>query len=399
LEEMALTGKRLDALTPGDLHALFDDAVAEGRDIEFKASVGKSDADKREFLADVSSFANAAGGDLVIGIREKEGVGVKFAAIPAEEADAEVLRLESIVRDGIDPRIPGVETRAVATPTGDGVVLVIRIPRSFAAPHMVTFGNLSRFYSRNSAGKYQLDVSEIRAVFAYSESARTALRNFRIERLGRITANETPVSLPSNPKTVLHLIPLTAADPSVQIDAASVAANLQEFRPLYGSGWDTRINFDGAVAYAPHRDESLAVAYTQLFRTGAVEGVEAFMLRREYHGGDHPIPSLLFERTLIEALRLYLSLLHRVGVSPPYLLGLSLLDVRGQVMAVDPRLTSPFGPSHPIDRDDLIVPELLIEDAMIPTATILKPALDAVWQAAGWRGSLNYDADGVWQDR
>ncbi len=55
-------------------------------------------------------------------------------------------------------------------------MLVIRIPRSYGAPHMVTFQNTSRFYTRNSAGKHQLDVSEIRSAFALSETARSALR-------------------------------------------------------------------------------------------------------------------------------------------------------------------------------------------------------------------------------
>jgi hypothetical protein len=50
--------------------------------------------------------------------------------------------------------------RAVAV-AHDEVVLRIRIPPSWAAPHIVTFQGLSRFYPRNSAGKYPLDAGEI----------------------------------------------------------------------------------------------------------------------------------------------------------------------------------------------------------------------------------------------
>lgn len=394
---MTLAAKALADLSVDDLQSLIDNGVSEGRATEFKQSVGGTDRDKKEFLADVSSFANAAGGDLLIGVAEKSGVAVGLPGIAADEADATILRLENLIRDGLDPRIPGLQSRAV--PIGaDRAVIVIRVPRSFAAPHMVTLGGLSKFYSRNSAGKHQLDVGEIRAAFALSDAARTRLQNFRIERLAKITANETPIALSRPCRSVLHVIPLTAADNVTQIDAGAVVGDPQHFRPLYGSGWDTRVNFDGALAYAPYRDEARAGSYTQLFRNGAIEGVESVMLRPENNGVSHPIPSLLLERTLIEGLRLYLTLLDQFGVEGPYLIGLSLLDVRGQTMALSQGRHA-YLETHPIDRDDLVVPELLVEDPQQPPATILRPAIDAIWQAAGWRGSENYDAEGFWHDR
>jgi len=41
-----------------------------------------SDADKKEFQADVTSFANAAGGDLVFGIEEKQDDQGRNTGIP-----------------------------------------------------------------------------------------------------------------------------------------------------------------------------------------------------------------------------------------------------------------------------------------------------------------------------
>jgi hypothetical protein len=50
--------------------------------------------------------------------------------------DAEQLRLDSMLRDGIEPRISGLRFRWVpGFPKGD--VLIIRVPRSLASPHMV----------------------------------------------------------------------------------------------------------------------------------------------------------------------------------------------------------------------------------------------------------------------
>ncbi|MCK5240903.1 ATP-binding protein [bacterium] len=48
---------------------MISNQIQESRTIEYKESLpGNSDQDKREFLADISSFANAAGGDLLYGI-------------------------------------------------------------------------------------------------------------------------------------------------------------------------------------------------------------------------------------------------------------------------------------------------------------------------------------------
>jgi hypothetical protein len=43
--------------------------VAEGRQLDYKEQLPiSSDDDKREFLGDVTSFANTAGGDLIYGV-------------------------------------------------------------------------------------------------------------------------------------------------------------------------------------------------------------------------------------------------------------------------------------------------------------------------------------------
>jgi Putative DNA-binding domain len=387
---MPISGTRLEALTEADLQGLVANQVREGRRIEYKEAVGGGNEARREFLGDVSSFANAAGGDLLIGVAERDGAASGLPGMAADAVDTEVLRLENLTRDGIDPRIPAIATRGV--PVGDGTreVLVMRIPRSWATPHMVTYRGLSRFYSRNSAGKYPLDVTEIRAAFVASESARTQLRSFRIERLGRLAANEGPVRLHAPAKIVLHVLPLTALDPSTQYDVVDLAnSNNEAFRPLYTTGWSKRINFDGVVAFTPpFLGEEASGGYTQVFRSGAIEGVEGYLLSR-----DNAIPSVAFEKTLIEGLGQFLRLLTEIGAPLPYVVGLALLGVRGYRMAVS---ESYIDRPQPIDRDDLVLPEVLVE--ALPTApqTVLRLLFDAIWNASGWPRSPFYDDQGAW---
>jgi hypothetical protein len=392
--------KPIDRIEKADIESLIANGVAEGRTIEYKQVLpGSKDSEKKEFLADVSSFANAAGGDLFFGIEEQRDSDDKPTGIPADvpgvampNTDAEILRLENIIRNGIGPRIAGIRFRSVGG-FANGPVLLIRIPRSYAAPHMVVFQESSRFYSRNSRGKYPLDVGEIRAAFALSESLPERVRRFRDERLARIIADETPVTLPPCPKVVLHLFPVTTLDPATHYDLTRFEHRPDDLPPLAGGGIRFRYNLDGIVTYIPPLGNSPCDGYVQLFRNGTIESVESHMLFAQAE--EKLIPHAHLESRLISCLRAYLTAQQTLGLEPPIVLLLSLLGVRGYRIGVGPfRDTKP-----PIDRDAVLLSDVLVEDFSADSAAILHPVFDGVWQAAGWRGCLNYDAQGKWQDR
>ena len=65
---MGFNDKPLDMLDESDLHALVDNQVPEGKDIDYKVVLhGNSEGEKKEYFADVPSFANALGGSLIFG--------------------------------------------------------------------------------------------------------------------------------------------------------------------------------------------------------------------------------------------------------------------------------------------------------------------------------------------
>ena len=113
-ESTPLIPKLLSEITKKDLLQLVENSIIEGKTIEFKQELKQStDGDKRELLADVSSFANAGGGDLIYGIAANEGVASEVRGLDAFNEDQDVLRLESILRDGIEPRIQGLQIHVV----------------------------------------------------------------------------------------------------------------------------------------------------------------------------------------------------------------------------------------------------------------------------------------------
>ncbi|HOO55110.1 MAG TPA: ATP-binding protein [Methanothrix sp.] len=395
---MTLNDKPLDLLEEADLWRLMEDEVPESKVIDYKKRLpGPSDLEKREFLRDVSSFANASGGHLVYGIAEENGVPVKICGLADIDPDHEILRLESMVQTGIAPRIPGISMRSVPLEGGRSVI-VVRIPKSWASPHMITKGS-SRFYSRNSAGKYPLDVFEIRTAFSITGTASERMRDFRAETLAKIVAKETPAPLNDGPKMVFQIVPFGAFEPSSRFDVSSLVQSYKSGKgtlplPLTGlfSGW--RYNFDGLLTYDDRG------SYTQAFVSGIIEAVDSFVLSDQADDPDSEkvIPSLRFEETILEALPKYTCIQERLGVEPPVFVMLSLLGVKGRLMQVD---TPDFSGVRDvqIDRDALLVPEIMVESFEYSPQEVLRPAFDAVWRAAGWERSMNYDEEGRWVGR
>ncbi len=134
--------KNLSDVSLQDLQTLCD---VESRFLDFKAEpIGGGDRDKREFLADVCAFANASGGDLILGVMTKDGTADMVCGIDLADPDKEKQRLVNLVRDGLERWFPIEGTRGV---------IVMRVPRSWSAPHRVTFLRDMNFYVRNPAGK------------------------------------------------------------------------------------------------------------------------------------------------------------------------------------------------------------------------------------------------------
>ena len=140
-------------------------ASPNSRYLDYKQETyGDAGADRSEFLADVSSFANTLGGDLVIGVAEKKGLPTALTPFMGD-GDSEKRRLEQIALSGLEPRIPNFQIRSVPISTG-GHVIIIRAPRSFIPPHRVIARDSNRFWARAGTTKYQPNVEQLRRLFS-----------------------------------------------------------------------------------------------------------------------------------------------------------------------------------------------------------------------------------------
>ena len=83
--------------------------------------------------------------------------------------------------------------------------------------------------------------------------------------------------------------------------------------------------------------------------------------------------------------------LRTLNANPPFFIMISLLDVKGYSMIVEPVEGNPVPRRDGIDRNDLILPEIQMESTDVDRSTFLKSSFDMIWNAAGWSASQNYD--------
>ena len=386
--------KKINEIVLSDIQELIDLAIEESRTIEYKKEIKIiTDSEKKEFLADVSSFSNTNGGDLIFGIEATGGVPSALTPLIISDLDAQKLQLESIIRTGINPRISFI-LHSIETGIANEYIFLIRISESWNKPHRVTHSGSNRFCARNSAGKYDLDVTELRQAFTLSDGIEKRMQDFKNERLIVLETEQNVLPLSSKNLIVLHLLPVESFSTRINLERElllSLESETSLFKPMYSSGWNSpRLNLEGTFSYSggsahPH-------SYIQLFRNGCLELVESSILERDSHNF---IPYVLYEKEVIDGFKKGIDILKKIGINTPVLLSMSLLNVDGLTMAENRasgriRREDP----HPIKQKNLILPAIMLNEYDENIEHLLEPVFDLVWNACGLPKSENYDANG-----
>jgi Putative DNA-binding domain len=367
-----LDQKGLNEIAEEDLVALIENGVPESIRLEYKqATYGNGDSDKREFLKDVSSFANSAGGNLFIGMSEVDGVAQALTPIQGLNVDAELRRLESLAQASISPPIPGLQMHRV--PVTDGDTILVRIPRSWNPPHQVTHQGSNRFYARNSAQVFEMNVEQLRTLFNQRLTVEERAGRFIGERIKAAVAGDPMVPIHRDEGLILvHLVPLPDFGTNRVFEVMAAGELRDVLEPIGALGANERRNLYGFCYY---RSGQPCRGYTQLFRNGAIEATCSPVFTRERH-----IPALEIASDLIFSIAKYVEAMSRLTASPPILVSIVLLFVRGCRLSAKRRGIADV---PPFPQDELRLPGFLIErfaDRAHFESEISK-ALDVLWNA------------------
>lgn len=195
---MTLFSKPLEKITKADLDKLIADAVPEGDQIEFKErlsaskkgiepwSAGQGEIGEKgrdSLLREVVALANAYGGHVLLGIGETSTKPPRAAkTAPLRDCVDLAERVMLMARDCIDPQLPVFE--AVGVPTGnDGAgVVVMRVPKSRMAPHMLK--PTKECYFRRSDRSEPMNMREIQdltlSLSRHIDEVEKVFQSFRI---------------------------------------------------------------------------------------------------------------------------------------------------------------------------------------------------------------------------
>ncbi len=165
---MFFTADQVRRLNEQDLVEFLDRRISESTgviDYKLDLSGGKNpERANTELLKDVSAFANAEGGHLLIGMNDptRENNGAAFL-VGIEDGKQTATQIEQRCADCIDPRIPGLLAHPIPLKNGKFAV-VVHVPPSPSRPHMVIYeGTKTRtFFIRHSETVQPMKSSEVR---------------------------------------------------------------------------------------------------------------------------------------------------------------------------------------------------------------------------------------------
>lgn len=363
--------RTFEAIGPADILALI--GQEESRTLDFKRDLpGGKDDDVKEFLADLTALANTNGGDLVYGVEEKAAVAVATDGVPSDDPDALVLKYESIVRTGVEPRLAAA-VRWVPLSAGRGA-LIIRSPASLAAPHRVAYRNSNRFWARNSRGKYEMDTNQLRDAFLGQEALAQRFRDLHREDAAMLTrVDAVPLTMQPDPVAVLTICPIDVFRTRRDLPILPQNAILP---PKSHGSLGSITTIEGVITTSNPDENGWVRAWTQTHRSGRLTAAWTIGGSRTIRGENYLLAwTDSFEQGVVEMLRALEAHLAPMDVTGPW-----------QVMAsVDRAMKARLvlrddDWSVPAWRGTAFLGEALVEPG---DTTALTPLFQAYWRFFG----------------
>jgi hypothetical protein len=409
--------KNLDDINEEDLKKIVESQRLEDQTIEYKGKLWEinDNKGKHEFYKDITAFANADGGDIIVGIAEDKQKYPRLEGLKGKP-DEVILRLNQMIECGIEPSIiPAPKIISVKLKgKEEKFVIIIRVFKSLTAPHRISISSNHKFYIRINNNSVEMSITQLRNAFNLSGNLVERIQKFRTERLQKLISYDTPVPLGEDNKDnafhgklMLHIIPFQSflSTQYVDINDEKILELLKEkLKPIeiyigiYGSGYSpifyNRYNLDGFLTFATNKNNEI-YSYVQFFRNGIIEAVSYGVV----YAYKNTLPVKDFKNCVTNSGFIYLNLLKDLNISPPICIFLTLYEVDGsEILSPSTDMLNYLirkkinkTPSFPIlsgvvDRNLLQFPEVVVDKFVSNQSeleSILKPIFDALWNAYG----------------
>jgi len=344
---MSIFSKPIDLITADDIKFLVENNIPEGEQIDYKEIFHFEEKDKengkKEFLKDISSFANKNGGKIIYGIKENkkdhtfEICGLSLNNRSVRSVDAVKRQLVDIVSTGLTPSFNDLGFKEISIDGKD--LLILHIPESWNKPHMVMADkkDVGSFWIRNNSQKMNMPYDFLKQSFTSFSLVTQEISRFVANKIEKIKKREIPILLENHaqPQGIIHLIPLSsfknnAFMPIQNIETQDIIPDKFEANHIH---LKNRTNMDGKVFFP--EDKGYQSFYIQLYRSGIFETV--FQLQHNPKE-THLIYGQQLKEKLISTLEKHLSFLQKKLFYPPILIVINFIKVKDYYLGEQDRL-------------------------------------------------------------
>lgn len=397
-----MLSSKLEEISIEEINQLIESGSPEKKQLEFKRELDPNNSKhKKKFLAEVTSFANTKGGDLLIGIPDPKDIekedDKEICWITDYERDDYKLRWEGIIENNTQQSLNTHDIRTIENPEDDGFIAIVRVRQSSLSPHRVTLRSKKPFYARNSGGKYELDVEQLREQFIEQYQLKEEIEGFLANRISKIRSGDTPAPFETGPCMALHIIPATAftLQSEIQITEESddITPNPSRGLPLLARNNEyngARRNVDGLVNSKNVGNFRLGsntnerwYDYVQIFRDGCIEAVNTFYFRKEQ---EDQIGFKTLYQIFMKRLPQYSKFLFERDVGVPIFFYLTFLETEGFTISISNR-----NDSRELDRNIATLPPITLESEKTTKKDLTKELMREIWYAFGeFEDPFNY---------
>ncbi len=389
---MLITPDKFEIINQEFFESLIQNGIEENLHLDYKEKV---DLNNAEIAKDISSFANKDGGNIIYGIKEFNQKPTKIT--PIQEKGVRE-RIDQIALNGIDPSL-NIRIKPVDVDV-DGVkgqIFVISIPKKYPRIHQAK--KRKKYYQRTEFTTSAMSNSEIELAFNLAHESNEKFKKFRDDRIFKIKKNRTYILLQNSSKIIILLIPMSSADPSINLNLEPYISDPYKIDPINCSlGRFVKRNINGLLCTCGQTKKNI-ISYVQVYRNGIIESVDNDLIKPTLiEDQEFEILYLDYiEREIITAVQNYVNVLKDLNVGLPIQISLFIVNVKGYYIDLTrfkKLLFLRLSKSSLIEREDITLPDVIIDTYDVNVEKILKPGFDIVWNACGQKESLNYDDHG-----
>lgn len=326
---MYLTSADVRDLDEQGLRQFLERRIPEGHHLDYKTAFqhgetnksGDKNRGKREFLKDITAFANANGGDLLIGVEEpRESLSVDDQIHGIDEGDKLAQDLERLASSSVDPRVPGLLIKPIPLQNGKHV-LVVHVPPSMIRPYRIDFSGYVNFFIRHRESIFPMTTYEIREAVFTSASAEARAKEYLLQ-CERDVVEYTTKGAPAFFLQAMPLIsperPWDVLDKEFQSLIRDSQGKRARFRYAFASSVKPTSTIEGIIGRDDRKNPTWR---TEIHRNGYISALDLMPLQELNLGGQNVLVISRYQCELFKAFTFFCQEVLEVSKSDsPYVL-------------------------------------------------------------------------------